>query len=122
MKNNVIDNRMNPVDQLLDRKKRIAIVQSNYIPWKGYFDIIKFVDEFIVYDDVQFTKNGGHNLPPFTLVNVNILDELWEGCKEDDSLNTNNLTGDITPGFELIFIIFPIILIIWIKRSLQKSK
>jgi hypothetical protein len=37
--------------------KRVAILQSNYIPWKGYFDIIHDVDLFIFYDDVQFTKS-----------------------------------------------------------------
>lgn len=36
--------------------KRIAIVQSSYIPWKGYFDLINSVDEFVLYDDVQFTR------------------------------------------------------------------
>ena len=36
--------------------KKIAIVQSNYIPWKGYFDLINSVDEFILYDDAQYTK------------------------------------------------------------------
>lgn len=36
--------------------KRVAILQSSYIPWKGYFDIIHQVDEFIIYDDTQFTK------------------------------------------------------------------
>lgn len=36
--------------------KRVAIVQSCYIPWKGYFDMIRHVDEFILFDDVQFTK------------------------------------------------------------------
>jgi hypothetical protein len=41
--------------------KKIAIIQSNYIPWKGYFDIINMVDEFIVYDDAQFTKNSWRN-------------------------------------------------------------
>lgn len=41
--------------------KKIAILQSNYIPWKGYFDIIKKVDEFIFYDDVQYTKNDWRN-------------------------------------------------------------
>jgi hypothetical protein len=43
------------------RDKKIAIVQSNYIPWKGYFDLIAAVDEFILYDDVQFTKNDWRN-------------------------------------------------------------
>ena len=41
--------------------KRIAILQSNYIPWKGYFDIIASVDEFILYDDMQYTKNDWRN-------------------------------------------------------------
>jgi len=41
--------------------KRVAIVQSNYIPWKGYFDLINLVDEFILYDDVQYTKRDWRN-------------------------------------------------------------
>lgn len=40
---------------------RVAVLQSNYIPWKGYFDIIQCVDMFIFYDDVQFTKNDWRN-------------------------------------------------------------
>ena len=41
--------------------KKIAIVQSNYIPWKGYFDLIAYVDEFIIYDEMQFTKRDWRN-------------------------------------------------------------
>lgn len=41
--------------------KKVAIVQSNYIPWKGYFDMIAAVDEFILYDEAQFTKNDWRN-------------------------------------------------------------
>ncbi len=41
--------------------KRVAIVQSNYIPWKGYFDLIAAVDEFILYDDVQYTRRDWRN-------------------------------------------------------------
>ena len=41
--------------------KRVAILQSNYIPWKGYFDLINSVDEFILYDTAQFTKNDWRN-------------------------------------------------------------
>ena len=40
---------------------RVAILQSNYIPWKGYFDIIGSVDAFILYDDMQYTKNDWRN-------------------------------------------------------------
>lgn len=41
--------------------KKLASIQSNYIPWKGYFDIIHDVDEFIFYDDVQFTYRDWRN-------------------------------------------------------------
>lgn len=41
--------------------KRAAILQSSYIPWKGYFDIIRRVDEFILYDDVSYSKNDWRN-------------------------------------------------------------
>ncbi len=41
--------------------KRVAIVQSNYLPWKGYFDLIHSVDEFVLYDDVKYTKGDWRN-------------------------------------------------------------
>jgi WbqC-like protein family len=41
--------------------RRVAVLQSNYIPWKGYFDLIHAVDLFLFYDDVQFTKNDWRN-------------------------------------------------------------
>ena len=42
-------------------QKRIAIVQSNYIPWKGYFDMMGSVDEFVLLDDVQYTRRDWRN-------------------------------------------------------------
>jgi len=41
--------------------KRIAIVQSNYIPWRGYFDLMASVQEFVLYDDVQYTRRDWRN-------------------------------------------------------------
>ena len=41
--------------------KKVAIVQSNYIPGKGYFDLINSVDEFILYDDTQYTRRDWRN-------------------------------------------------------------
>jgi hypothetical protein len=41
--------------------KKIAISQSNYIPWKGYFDSINMVDEFVLYDDMQYTRRDWRN-------------------------------------------------------------
>jgi len=40
---------------------KIAIIQSNYIPWKGYFDIINDVDAFYFLDNVQYTRNDWRN-------------------------------------------------------------
>ena len=41
--------------------KRLAILQSNYIPWRGYFDIVDSVDEFMFYDVASYTKNDWRN-------------------------------------------------------------
>jgi len=41
--------------------RRVAILQSNYVPWKGYFDLLNSVDDFIFYDEVQYTKNDWRN-------------------------------------------------------------
>jgi hypothetical protein len=41
--------------------KKVAILQSNYIPWKGYFDIINSVDLFVFHDDVQYTRQDWRN-------------------------------------------------------------
>ena len=38
-----------------------AVLQSNYIPWRGYFDLIHDVDVFVFYDDVQYTVRDWRN-------------------------------------------------------------
>ena len=40
---------------------RVAVIQSNYIPWRGYFDIMHDADVFVFYDDVQYTVNDWRN-------------------------------------------------------------
>lgn len=37
------------------------MIQSNYIPWRGYFDFIDDCDLFVFYDDVQYTHKGWRN-------------------------------------------------------------
>lgn len=49
--------------------KTVAIVQSNYIPWKGYFDLINSVDEFILYDDMQYTRRDWRNRNKIKTIN-----------------------------------------------------
>ncbi|MGY0572845.1 WbqC family protein [Bradyrhizobium sp. RDM12] len=40
---------------------RISIIQSCYIPWKGFFDLIGQCDEYVIYDRMQFVKRHWHN-------------------------------------------------------------
>ncbi len=42
-------------------KKSAILTQSNYIPWKGYFDSIQKLHVFFVYGDMQFTKLDWRN-------------------------------------------------------------
>jgi hypothetical protein len=48
--------RHNPAAQ-----RRVAVLQSNYIPWKGYFDLIAAVDVFVLYDQMQYTREDWRN-------------------------------------------------------------
>ena len=41
--------------------RTVAVVQSNYLPWKGYFDLIHDADLFVFYDHVQYTKLDWRN-------------------------------------------------------------
>ena len=60
--------------------------------------------------DVQFTKNGYHQLPPFTIVNVYILGDLWSGYPDGDNLNnpTPPLERGI-PGFDFLFVVLALV-------------
>lgn len=40
---------------------KVVVIQSNYLPWKGYFDLIHDADLFVFYDEVKYTKNDWRN-------------------------------------------------------------
>lgn len=40
---------------------KVGIIQSSYIPWRGYFDFIQGVDLFIFLDDAQYSKGSWRN-------------------------------------------------------------
>ena len=60
----------------LHMSKKVAILQSNYIPWKGYFDLINMVDLFMFYDDRQYTtrdwRNGNKMKTPYGSLGLTI--------------------------------------------------
>lgn len=41
--------------------KKLAIMQPYFMPYIGYFQLINSVDEFIIYDNIQYTKKGWIN-------------------------------------------------------------
>ena len=38
--------------------KTIAIMQPYFLPYIGYWQIMQYVDVFVVYDDIKYTKKG----------------------------------------------------------------
>jgi hypothetical protein len=40
---------------------RISIIQSCYIPWRGFFDLIGRCDEYVMFDHVQYARRHWHN-------------------------------------------------------------
>lgn len=40
---------------------KVGVIQSSYIPWRGYFDFIASVDVFVFHDDIQYTKSDWRN-------------------------------------------------------------
>lgn len=37
---------------------KVAIMQPYFLPYIGYFQLLKFTDIFVIYDNIQFTKKG----------------------------------------------------------------
>jgi len=65
---------------------KYAIMQPNFLPWAGYFNLLKKVDEFIFFDDVQFSKNSWNNRNLILLKNKKI----WMTVPlKKSKLNTN---------------------------------
>ena len=40
---------------------KLAIMQPYFFPYIGYFQLINAVDEFVIYDNIEFTKKGWIN-------------------------------------------------------------
>ena len=40
---------------------RVAIMQPYFLPYVGYFQLISSVDQFVIYDNIKYTKKGWIN-------------------------------------------------------------
>ena len=66
---------------------KVAVIQPSYIPWLGYFNMIKWADIFIFYDDVQYDNNGWRNRNKILVNNK----EKWLTLSIDRKSLSNNL-------------------------------
>lgn len=41
--------------------KKIGIMQPYFLPYVGYFQLLNSVDEFVIYDNIKYTKSGWIN-------------------------------------------------------------
>ena len=72
--------------------KKIAILQSNYIPWKGYFDIIKQVDDCLLYTSDAADERSSVDLGGRRLIKK----------KKTEDINERRVTLNITTGKQTI--------------------
>ena len=40
---------------------KVVVLQPSFLPWLGYLDQYAWSDRFVLYDDVQYDKNGWRN-------------------------------------------------------------
>ena len=57
---------------MVDKKKIIGILQPVYMPWLGYFEQMAYVNEFVMLDDVQYTKQDWRNRNKVKTVNGSV--------------------------------------------------
>ena len=78
--------------------KSCIITQSNYIPWKGYFDSINQVDIFVIYDDRSNSSSNGSfyetRLSPENYFRLTVPPGVWVAFK---GMKDNNMLLNIIP-------------------------
>ena len=77
--------------------KRLGIMQPYFFPYIGYFKLINLCDEFIVYDNIKYTKKGWINRNNILINNKQKLFSI-SLSKDSDFLNINQ--RKVSPSFE----------------------
>jgi hypothetical protein len=52
---------LSPGDRRQGLSRTVIITQSNYLPWRGYFDLLRLADEVVLLDSVQYTRRDWRN-------------------------------------------------------------
>lgn len=71
-------------------KKKIGIMQPYLFPYLGYFQLMNAVDEYVIYDDVQYIKNGWINRNNILMTDRRVLFTI-----RLDSTSSNKLINEI---------------------------
>lgn len=71
--------------ELKDCRPSLGIMQPYFLPYIGYFQLIAAVDEFVIYDNIKYTKKGWINRNRF----------LRNGSDEYFSLPLKNASDDL---------------------------
>ena len=53
--------------------KKIGIMQPYFLPYIGYWQLISAVDEFVIYDNIQYTKTKKFKLPIYEKLGVTLI-------------------------------------------------
>lgn len=77
--------------------KRIAVMQPYFLPYLGYFQMVNAVDQFVIYDDIQYTKQSWFNRNRF-LLNDKTQYFTIPLKKDSDFLNVNE--REVSPDYQ----------------------
>ena len=76
---------------------KLAIMQPYFLPYIGYFQLIHAVDQFVVYDNIQFTKKGWFHRNRFL---VNGEDRMFSVSLRKDSDYLDVVDRELADGFD----------------------
>jgi hypothetical protein len=96
---------------------KLGIMQPYFLPYIGYFQLIKTVDKYVIYDDVQFINRGWINRNRLLLNGRNFrfnlilsgasqnkfINEIWVADNQIKLLKTIEYAYKKSPFFDAIF-------------------
>ena len=99
---------------------KLFIMQPNFLPWIGFFDMVNMCDKFVFLDDVKVSKNSWINRNKIKTKNG--LEWIKLPIKNNQNKLINKLEIYNEKKFlkKLIFIIFAIIYFYFLPLLLQQ--
>lgn len=91
--------------------KTVVITQSNYLPWRGYFDLLRSADEVVLLDSVQYTRSDWRNRnliktkrgPEWLTIPVRLKGRFWQTIDETEIADNSNWAKRHMRAFDLAY-------------------